>query len=89
MKAEAEEAAHAALDKYAARIDDIAGIAPDRAVREGDHGGRNAELIEEDLDIGILVLAAARARKGRARWSRASPRARATFRSRSLSCRVS
>jgi len=64
MKAEAEEAAHAALDKYAARIADIAGIAPDRAVREGDPADEMLKLIEEDLDIGILVLAAATGKEG-------------------------
>ena len=64
MKAEAEEAAHAALDKYAARIADIAGVAPDRAVREGDPAAEMMALIEEDLDIGILVLAAGTGKEG-------------------------
>jgi nucleotide-binding universal stress UspA family protein len=58
MKAEAEEAAQAALDKYATRIADIAGIAPERAVREGEPATEMLNLIEEDLDVGILVLAA-------------------------------
>jgi nucleotide-binding universal stress UspA family protein len=64
MKAEAEEAAHAALDKYAARIGDIAGIAPDRVVREGEPAAEMVRLIEEDLDIGILVLAAGTGKEG-------------------------
>jgi nucleotide-binding universal stress UspA family protein len=58
MKAEAEEAAHAALDKYATRIGDLAGIAPERAIREGEPATQMLDLIDEDLDIGILVLAA-------------------------------
>ena len=58
MKAEAEEAARAALDKYAVRIGDIAGIAPERAIREGEPAAQMLDLIEQDLDIGILVLAA-------------------------------
>jgi nucleotide-binding universal stress UspA family protein len=58
MKAEAEEASNAALDKYAARIKEIAGIVPDRAIREGDPAAEMLKLIEEDADIGILVLAA-------------------------------
>jgi nucleotide-binding universal stress UspA family protein len=64
MKAEAEEAAHAALDKYAARIADISGIVPDRAVREGDPADEMVGLIEDDLDIGILVLAAGTGKEG-------------------------
>jgi nucleotide-binding universal stress UspA family protein len=58
MKAEAEEAAHAALDKYATRIADVSGIVPERAVREGEPAEQMVGLIEDDLDIGILVLAA-------------------------------
>src|SRR5689334_12894833 len=64
MKAEAEEAAHAALDKYAARIADVAGIAPKRAVREGEPADEMLKMIEEDLDIGILVLAAGTGKEG-------------------------
>jgi len=64
MKAEAEEAAHAALDKYAARIGDIAGIAPERVVREGEPAAEIVKLIEENTDIGILVLAAGTGKEG-------------------------
>jgi nucleotide-binding universal stress UspA family protein len=64
MKAEAEEAAHAALDKYAARIADIAGITAERAVREGEPASEMVKLIEDDLDIGILVLAAGIGKEG-------------------------
>jgi nucleotide-binding universal stress UspA family protein len=64
MKAEAEEAASAALDKYAARIQAIAGFVPDRAIREGDPAEEILKLIEEDADIGILVLAAGIGKEG-------------------------
>jgi nucleotide-binding universal stress UspA family protein len=64
MKAEAEEAAHAALDRYATRIADIAGIAAERVVREGDPAAEMVKLIDDDLDIGILVLAAGVGKEG-------------------------
>ena len=41
MKAEAHEEANAALDKYATRANGIAGITPERVVREGAHRRRN------------------------------------------------
>jgi nucleotide-binding universal stress UspA family protein len=59
MKAEAMEAANAALDKYAARAKKITHDAPDRVIREGAIADEILKLIEEDDDIGILVLAAA------------------------------
>ncbi len=58
MKAEAEEAANKILDKYAKRAKEIAGVEPDRVVREGDPIEEITKLIDEDTDIGILVLAA-------------------------------
>jgi len=58
MKAEAMEAANAAFDKFTARTKDIAGITPDRVIREGDPAEEIIKLIDEDADIGILVLAA-------------------------------
>ncbi len=64
MKAEAMEAANAAFDKYAARVKDIASIIPDRVIREGDPTDEIVKLIDEDTDIGILVLAAGTANEG-------------------------
>ena len=64
MKAEAEEAANAALDKYSARVKEVSGILPDRVIREGDPAEEMVKLIEEDDDIGILVLAAATGKEG-------------------------
>lgn len=61
MKAEAYEHAKAALEKYAHRAHEIGGIDPDRVIREGDPTEEIAKLIEEDADIGILVLAASAA----------------------------
>ncbi len=64
MKAEALEAANASLEKFAARAKDIAGVTPDRVIREGDTAKQIVKLIDEDADIGILVLAAGTAKEG-------------------------
>ena len=64
MRAEAREEADAELNKYAARANDIAGITPERAVRDGDMAEEILKLIDEDEDIFILVLAAGTGTEG-------------------------
>ena len=64
MKAEQQEAANATLDKFAARAKKIARITPDRVIREGDTAEEIVKLIDEDADIGILVLAAGTGKEG-------------------------
>jgi nucleotide-binding universal stress UspA family protein len=64
MQAEEQEAANKTLDKFAARTKEIAKITPDRVVREGDTAEQIIKLIEEDEDIGILVLAAGVGKEG-------------------------
>lgn len=64
MKAEALEAANSAFDKYAGRAKDISEIEPDRVIREGVPLDEILNLIDEDTDIGILVLAAGTAKEG-------------------------
>ncbi len=64
MRAEAHDAAKAALDKYAARIKKIANVKTDRVIREGDITEEIIRLIEEDADIGIFVLAAGAGSEG-------------------------
>jgi nucleotide-binding universal stress UspA family protein len=64
MKAEAHEEAQAALEKFAARANGIAGITPERVVREGKTSDEILRLIETDEDIAILVLAAATGKEG-------------------------
>jgi nucleotide-binding universal stress UspA family protein len=64
MKAEAMEAAKLALNKYAAMAKHIAKIVPDRVIREGDPAKEIVKLIDEDTDIGILVLAAGTSKEG-------------------------
>jgi nucleotide-binding universal stress UspA family protein len=64
MKQEAHEAANAALDKYSGRANGIAGITAERAIREGVTSEEILKLIDEDADIGILVLAAGTGKDG-------------------------
>jgi len=64
MQAEALEAANAVLDKFDARIKKIARIKPDRVIREGAAAEEIVKLIDEDADIGILVLAAGIGKEG-------------------------
>ena len=64
MKAEQMEAANAALDKFAVRAKHIAHVTPERVIREGDTAEEIVKLIDEDADIGILVLAADSGKEG-------------------------
>ena len=64
MKAEEHEQATAQLEKYASRVNGIAGITPERVIREGGTADESLGLIEDDEDIAILVLAAGTAKEG-------------------------
>src|SRR5262249_33454682 len=64
MKAEAHEGANAVLDKFAGRANGVAGLTPERTIREGDVAEEILNLIEENEDIAILVLAAATGKEG-------------------------
>src|SRR6185436_10679284 len=64
IQAEAHEEANAALDKFATRANGIAGITPERVVREGKTAEEILSLIENDEDIAILVLAAGLSKEG-------------------------
>ena len=59
MLAEAHEAAHERLAEYKERVEEIAAIPTECVVRDGNVAEQITALIEEDKDIGILVLAAA------------------------------
>jgi nucleotide-binding universal stress UspA family protein len=52
------------LDKFAKRIVGLAGIEPERVIREGDSAEEMVRLIEEDPEIDILVLAAGAGKEG-------------------------
>ena len=64
MRAEAYEDANAILDRYAARANGVAGITPERAIREGITAQEILDLIDEDQDIAVLILAAASGKEG-------------------------
>ena len=48
----------------AGRVNGIAGITPERAIREGDKLQEILALIEEDKDIAILILGAGTGKEG-------------------------
>src|SRR6267378_8638887 len=58
MRAEAHEEANAALDRAAGRANGIAAITPERVIREGESTEQLLDVIEKDVDISMLVLAA-------------------------------
>lgn len=64
MRDEAREAAAAALDVHAAKVRSTLGIEPELIVREGKPTEQIFQLIEEDQDVAILVLAAGGAKEG-------------------------
>jgi nucleotide-binding universal stress UspA family protein len=64
MRAEAQEEAETMLTRFAGRVNGIAGITPERAIREGDLVEEIRALIDEDEDIAILILAAGTGKEG-------------------------
>jgi nucleotide-binding universal stress UspA family protein len=58
MRAEAHEDADAALDRASGRANGIAAITPERVIREGDATEQILDVIDKDVDIALLVLAA-------------------------------
>jgi nucleotide-binding universal stress UspA family protein len=58
MRTEALEEANAALDRAAGRANGIAAITPERVIREGDPTEQILDVIDKDVDIAMLVLAA-------------------------------
>ena len=65
MQAEAMDAAKAALKKYHDRAQKIAAkLKVEQVIREGSTAEEIVKLIDEDADIGILVLAAGTGNEG-------------------------
>jgi nucleotide-binding universal stress UspA family protein len=58
MRAEAQEDADVALDRASGRANGIAAITPERVIREGDPMEQILDVIDKDVDIALLVLAA-------------------------------
>lgn len=64
MREEAEETANAALDRASGRANGIAAITPERVIREGDPSEQILDVIDKDVDIAMLVLAASGGAEG-------------------------
>jgi nucleotide-binding universal stress UspA family protein len=64
MRAEAEEGANAALDRASGRANGLAAITPERVIREGEPTEQILDVIDKDVDISMLVLAASAGAEG-------------------------
>lgn len=64
MLEEAREEAEGRLDHYSARARNLAGIDPERVLRQGVKADEILKFIDEDEDIAILVLAAGTGKEG-------------------------
>ncbi len=64
MRAEAHDEANAALDRASGRANGLAGITPERVIREGAPAQQILEVIEGDEDISMLVLGASAGAEG-------------------------
>ncbi len=64
MRAEAREQAQQTLAKFAARARDLANLDPEMVIREGKRAEEICNLIENDEDIAVLVLAAGASSEG-------------------------
>jgi nucleotide-binding universal stress UspA family protein len=58
MRAEAQDDANAALDRAAGRANGLAALTPERVIREGEAIEQVLDVINHDVDITMLVLAA-------------------------------
>jgi len=56
--------ANAALDRASGRANGIAAITPERVIREGDPSEQILDVIDKDVDIALLVLAASAGAEG-------------------------
>ena len=64
MRAEAKRPPTRRSTALPARANGVAGITPERVIREGDRPRRSSTLIDEDDDISMLVLAAGAGAEG-------------------------
>lgn len=64
MRAEAQDEANEALDRATTRTAGLAGTIPERVIREGDPSEQILDVIEQDPDIAMLLLAAATGAEG-------------------------
>ncbi|CDZ26406.1 MULTISPECIES: universal stress protein [Neorhizobium] len=64
MRAEAREEADAVMAKTAQKVRETIGIDPEIVIREGNASEQIIQLVEEDRDIAVLVLAAGSTKEG-------------------------
>ena len=64
MREEAREEAEELLHRLAAHVNEYAGIMPELIIREGRRDEQVMQLIREDKDVAILVLAAGTGKEG-------------------------
>ena len=64
MREEARERIHAHFEVFAKWMRDKQGIDPELVIREGEHVPEIMAQIEEDTDIGVLVLGASSEKRG-------------------------
>jgi len=64
MRAEARDEVEKRLDHFASRARHLAGIDAERIIREGTKAEEIQKLIDEDPDVGVLVLAAGTGNQG-------------------------
>jgi nucleotide-binding universal stress UspA family protein len=64
MLEEAREEAERRLDHFSARARNLAGIDPERVMRQGPKADEILKYIDEDEDIAVLVLAAGTGKEG-------------------------
>ena len=79
MRAEAQDEANTALDRATARTKGLAGTAPERVIREGNPSEQILDVIEQDADIAMLILAAAAGPEGPGPIIAATAKAVGTF----------
>lgn len=58
IRAEAHDEANQVLDRASGRANGLAAITPERVILEGNPSDKILELIEKDVDIALMVLAA-------------------------------
>ncbi|WP_436643654.1 universal stress protein [Microbaculum sp. FT89] len=64
MRAEAQDEARRVLGEFAEKARKWAEVEPEMVIREGNRADEVVNLIEEDSDVSILVLAAATGKEG-------------------------
>lgn len=88
MREEAREQIHAHFEVFAKWMRDKQGIDPELVIREGEPVAEIMAQVQEDTEIGVLVLGASADKKGPARWCRNCRRIPVGCRSRSPLFRV-